>query len=137
VAPDAPYLPRGGGIWPDQSWPPRLPPKRRRLGPRWLIPGAAALALVAAAAGTMFALAARGSPQPTRERTTRPAAPASSARPAAPASARPSAAATAGTGIFGPRTTDGGALRFATYDPPRGSTGLWVVADYSGVETKL
>jgi hypothetical protein len=88
VAPDAPYLPRGGGIWPDESWPPRLPPKRRRLvRPRWLIPGAVILALVAAVAGTMFALAGSGSPQPAPARTTRPAVPASSGRPAAPASA--------------------------------------------------
>src|SRR6202008_4398581 len=30
-AADPPFTPRDGGIWPDESWPPRVPRKARRL----------------------------------------------------------------------------------------------------------
>ena len=53
LAPAEPTLAPGGagrGSWPDETWPPRLPPKPRR--PRWLAPGAAVLAAVIAASLT-------------------------------------------------------------------------------------
>jgi hypothetical protein len=50
---------RGQGIWPDESWPPRLARKRRP--PRWAYVAAVGVIVAAAAAGTAFALSG-GSP---------------------------------------------------------------------------
>jgi hypothetical protein len=88
-AADPPFTPRDGGIWPDESWPPRVPRKARRL--RWVI-AAAAVVVVAAAAGTAFAL--NGSPSKGR----------SAAGQSAGASTRPSARVTFPPGMAPPLT---------------------------------
>lgn len=77
-SPDAPYppdtlyppVPRSdGGIWPDESWPPR---RRRRPGPpRWLLAAAGAVVVAAGVAGTAFWLAGRPPARPIA----RPSAP--------------------------------------------------------------
>jgi hypothetical protein len=87
--PALPETPQAGGIWPDESWPPRVPRKAPR--PRWVI-AAVAVVVVAAAAGTAFALS--GSPSKGR----------SAAGQFAGASARPSARATFPPGMAPPLT---------------------------------
>jgi hypothetical protein len=87
---DAPALPRGGGIWPDESWPPRLPEKSRRA--QWIV--AAAAIVVVAGAGIGFALAGGSSAKP---------APASTGRSTG-ASAHPSPAVTFPPGMAPPLT---------------------------------
>jgi hypothetical protein len=87
---DAPALPRSGGIWPDESWPPRVPKKSRRT--QWI--AAAAAIVVVAGAGIGFALAGGSPAKP---------APASAGRSAG-ASAHPSPAVTFPPGMAPPLT---------------------------------
>jgi hypothetical protein len=87
---DGPAPPRSGGIWPDESWPPRVPKKSRRT--QWIV--AAAAIVVVAGAGIGFALAG-GSPAKS--------APAAAGRSAGP-SARPSPAVTFPPGTAPPLT---------------------------------
>ncbi|WP_300612671.1 hypothetical protein [Trebonia sp.] len=100
-----------GELWPEHPRAER-PGRGARSGPlRWLVPAVIVTAAAAAAAAVVL-LSGSGHPSA-------PGAPATPSAPAAPAAPSASAALSA--------------EQFATYVPPRGGSGLRVVADYCGI----
>jgi hypothetical protein len=71
-APPGAVARRGQGIWPDESWPPRL--ARQRRPPRWVYVAAVGVTVAAAAAGTASALSGGSPARPAARPALRPSA---------------------------------------------------------------
>ena len=117
---------RDRGIWPDESWPPRLAPRPRR--PRWFVP--AAIVMVAAVAGITVALTSGGpAAKPAAAgRSSGPAASSGTTRAAPRTAPRSSSAPRPSTAPMPrPPITQGGAQALlASYTATNNTANTWM-----------